>query len=439
MIKVTGSKVHRLWKCPPSIVLPQIETTEVHPLANRGRDVHAYLDEVPKIGVDAALIRAPEDLRPFLMLLDLDALPLGVATEVAFLYDWRARRAREIGRSIGRDYVGHLERTGQAPIGPTEIAATIDLFGAGTLAEGIRAYVGDYKTGRSKLPAPDQYGQTMLAALCARSVLTANGEAFHDCVVELIYIREDGESYPARRNVDDWDLDTFADELAASFELADYSEAEFLAGRGVPVREGPHCAYCPAYKQCPAKIALVRALPRELGALGITREVLAGAEPAPGTIAAGGAIPRERASEIWMAIERMTDILGRIKQEITGLAAFGDIDLPDGRVIGLKTWTRETLDGAKAAALIEQWFGAGARDKAIKISVSKDALATSVTDHVAAEKARGVPAKELVIQSKKGTGILDRITEELRRRGGIDSTTTTEVKPHVPRRKALKP
>jgi hypothetical protein len=434
-IKITGSRVHRVWKCPPSAILPQIESDEPRPYADRGRDIHRFLERVGQgVSLGDAIAECPAELRTLLECLDLANLPTHLATEVAFAYDYKARTARELGRNIGRDYAGHLERTGQAPIGPTEIACTVDLAGL----EGRRGYVGDYKTGHTRYPSPDRFGQTLLGALCVRHAWKCD-----DVIAELIYIRSDGNHYPARRLLDEWDLDIFADEIEAALELVDYSEAEYIAGRGVPVREGDQCDYCPAFKQCPAKVALVKSIPAELAALGYTREVIVGEEaPAVGTVAAG-ALDRRRAPEIWLTLERLEEIIGRIKQEICGLAAFDPIDLPDGRVIGRLITRREGLDGKIAAAVIEQWFGAEAREAAVELSVSKERLREAAADHVrkvkADAEAKGEKAPKLAIQSKSGDGVLDRALAEIRRRGGIEETIHDSIKPHVPKRKSLNP
>lgn len=431
-VRTTGSRVHRLWKCPPSVVLPQIEEVDVDkPLADRGKIIHAFLERVRLIGREAALAEVPQEHRLICELLDLEALPVRLAAEVAFLYDVKARTAREIGRSIGRDYDGHLRRTGQAPVGPNEIPCTIDLVGLMKYgADGSDSgYIGDYKSGRTRYPAPDKFGQTLLAALCVLKVYEVR-----DVVVELIYIRSDGDHFGARRLVDEWDLETFADELERAWDLAAAAELDLEAGRGVAVNEGPHCEYCEAYKNCPAKVALVKSLPSELAALGYTAPVIAGEEPpALGTVAAGG-ITRARAADAWMVTERLIDILKRIQEEICGMSAFDPIELPDGRVIGRLVTRRELLVGKVANQVIREWFGEEAAREATELKVSKDALREAVVEHVNAAKERG---EKLTIQSKKGTGVLDRALAEIKRRGGIEEHVSDNLKPHVPRKKSL--
>ena len=416
-IQVTGSKVHRVWRCPPSIVLPQIEDDEVSPFAERGKSIHAFLERVRVIGLEAAIAESPAELELLLRCINIDELPTHLATEVAFAYDYKARTAREIGRNIGRDYAGHLRRTGQAPIGKSEIVLTIDLVGV----EGGLGYVGDYKTGWTKYPAPDRFGQTLLAALCVRHVYKVDR-----VVLELIYVRSDGDHYPARRTCDEWDLDTFADELEAAFDLVEYSEGEHAAGRGLPLREGAHCEHCPAYKQCPAKIALVRSIPAELVSMGYTPGVLAGTEIATQGTIAGGGLTRARAAEIWMVCERLGDVLSRVKEEICGMSVHDPIELPDGRVIGPLHTERESLVGKVVAEVLESWYDRDAVTEVVELTATKKALIEALA------KRKG---EKEVMQSKKGTGLVDRFLAEIRRRGGIEVSTTDSVKPHVPRKK----
>ncbi len=226
-IEITGSKIHRVWQCPASAILPQIDRDDDnHELAReRGSAIHAYLERVAQVGDEAALSEiADEGLRSLLRAIDVSALPTHLATEVAFAWNWRTRTARELGRNLGRGYT-------LVTMPPTEdeIACTLDLVGEQELQGGRRrGYVGDYKSGHSKLPSPERNGQLLLGALCARAIYRLD-----DCVVELIHIHSDGDHHKVRRIVDEWDLDTFADELARAMALVDYWEVEHRGGRAV--------------------------------------------------------------------------------------------------------------------------------------------------------------------------------------------------------------
>lgn len=407
-ISITGSKVHRVWKCPPSAILPQIDSDDDPSARQRGAKIHAYLERVSQVGVEAALEEISDsEILPVLRAIDTAALPTSLASEVAFAWNWRTKQARELGRHLGRNYVS---------VGTDEIACTLDLIGVN---EALHfGYVGDYKSGHVKLPPPNRYGQLLLGALCVR-------ELFHcdDVVVELLHLHGDGDHHRARATVDAWDLDLFAHELAEAMAAVDRWEAEYAAGRSVAAHEGPHCDYCPAFNACPAKVALVRALPDELIAFGVRPEPDDKGE----LVLASGAITVARAAKAWMAIERISHVLDRAKQEICGMAAMGDIPLPDGRVLGKITTERRAVDGRIGAEVLEERYGRETRDQYVELKLSISAIQLAVTKNLKQGQR---------VSTKAGDGQLDRVLSEIERRGGLAVNTTESVKPHTPRKRA---
>lgn len=426
LYQITGSKAHRVWRCPPSIVLPQVDSPtppEVDLARTHGKVIHRYVERCGTVGAAEALAEVPDEVLPLVKALDLDELPIHLATEVSYAYDWRARTARELGRNLDRAYTipGYLASIGVAELGPTEIALTIDLAGGQVIDGGRRrGYAGDYKSGHTKYPPPNEFAQTLLAAQCMRLL-----HDFDDVIVELIHVHRGGTHHKVRRFVDGWDLDTFADDFEAAMELVDYSAAELAAGRGVPVREGPHCQHCDAFQNCPAKVALVRSIPAELASIGVALSDRPEAKPGELMIQRG-AITVERAAEVWTLLERISEVIDRAKEEICGLASRnGDIPLPDGRVIGRIYTERESLDGKVAAAVLEQWYGPEAVAEAVELSMSKDALRKAVV-------ARKKPGEK--IETKREDGVFDKIMAEIRARKGVGINSTDTVKPHMPRR-----
>lgn len=421
-MKITGSRVHRVWKCPASAVLPQLEGDDgkFEPARARGKAIHAYLERVRAIGKADALAEAPEDLRPLLEALDLDNLPVHLATEVAFAWNWRDGTARELGRNMDRGY-----DTCDPPVDwGCEIPCTIDVVGVqpgpepGMREIGSKGYVGDYKSGHVKYPAPDMFGQTMLAALCIRAVFGCD-----DVVVELIHIHDNGGHHAARRTVNEWDLDVFASELSEAMQAVE-SSGQFVVDNRMPVPvEGSWCEYCPAWKACPAKIALVRAIPQELVQLGV--------RPDPESEAlttTPGALAVRNAAAAWMAIERIQDVFSRMKEEICGIASFEEIPLPDGRVIGYTPGQdRKHANGKVAAELLEKWYGREEVGRRVELSITMANLRLAVSSNLkAGEK----------IETKAGTGVYDRMLAELERLGGLEiKTVGAGVKPHVPKKK----
>jgi hypothetical protein len=436
-MRPTGSKVHRVWKCAASAVLPQVERdmSAHEPARNRGKAIHSFLERASAIGRPAALAEAPADLVPLLEALDLEDLPVGLACEVAFAWNWRLGTARELGRGIGRAY----DKAGVD--WACEIPCTLDVVGVQPGATGnpqdgdrvtllSRGYVGDYKSGHSKYPAPDMFGQTLLGALCVRSVYGCD-----DVIVELLYIHGDGGHHATRRTVNEWDLDVFERELGYAMETVE--DRMRLAASGpledgeIPTpREGSWCEHCDAYKSCPAKIALVRAIPEKLYELGVRPGTLPdknGVEQ-HALVLTPGAIGVRNAAAAWMALEAIEDVIGRAKAEICGIGAFEEIPLPDGRVIGLVHTERRGLNGQIAAEVIERRYGREERDKRVELSVTLSALKQAVVAHIK-------PGEK--IETVKGDGVLDRVLSEIGGLGGVELSTTDAVKPHVPKRKKL--
>lgn len=503
-MRITGSKVHRIWKCAASAVLPQhamdVDRPEWEPMRKHGQGVHGFLEVVGKVGRGAALAAAPADVVPLLEALDLDNLPVGLATEVSFAWSWQTGAVRELGRNLPRRQDGGVDYDHpsiQPPVDwSCEVPLTIDVMGvAERVADSSarrdivmrKGYVGDYKSGHTRYPAPDMFGQTLLAALCVARVYGCD-----DVVVELLHIHDNGGHHTVRRTVNEWDLqafeaelqaamrvtqpvvvgryeDTSVDEIRAAVEavrvhgvaaLSPLAEVEIIPPTPV---EGPWCDYCPAFRSCPAKLALVRAIPEELVRLGVrpgieedglegtpgalrdflyraatgdppipltAREAaaldraVALLEP-PALVLAPGALTIRNAAAAWEAIERIEDVLARAKEEICSIAAFEQIPLSDGRVIGRFVTERRGLNGKVAAELLRERLGPAAANY-IEESVTLDALRKAVAKHRR-------PGEK--IETKAGDGVYDRALQEVERRGGLELKVTDAVRPHVPKKR----
>lgn len=445
-MRPTGSKIHRVWKCPASAVLPQAyrDDSEHEPARAKGQAIHAFLENVKRVGRSVALAEAPRELLPLLEALDLDDLPVGLACEVAFAWNWRTGAARELGRSpnLPRTPDGAVDYDKLGVDWSCEIPCTLDVVGVQRVGFGDpisvtpnpvnRGYVGDYKSGHGKYPAPDMFGQTLLGALCVRSVWGCD-----DVVVELIHIHDNGGHHKVRRTVTDWDLDAFAAELALAMGIVGGAlYAIEHGGKPAPAgalpTEGPWCEFCDAYKNCPAKLALVRSIPEKLYQLGVRPGTLPDKDGVEqyALVLTPGMLTVRNAADAWMAIELIEDALARAKQEICGIAAFEEIPLPDGRVIGFSPGQeRREINGRIGAELLEKRYGRAERDLRVELSLTMAALRLAVASNLkAGEK----------IETKAGTGVYDRLLVELEGLGGLSTKTVgAGVKPHVPKKKRL--
>jgi hypothetical protein len=420
-LRLTGSIVDRALRCPASLLLPQSTNDDreaaTEPARNRGKVIHRFLETARSVGLSEALAAVTEpQLRAVCAALDLDKLPTHLATEVAIAWNWVTRTARELGRNLGhRDY----DRLGVD--WSCEIPMTVDVFGWSLRANGTKiAYVGDYKTGWTRYPRPGAFGQTMIAAIAAAALLDCE-----DVVVELIYIDADtGDSYKVRDVVDSWQLQDFADQIQAMQEAwGPLEDAVALNGPdSIAKHEGHQCDFCKAFKMCSAKVALVRSVPDTLVKLG-ARPGAEGLELAP------GAVSVRNAAAVWEACERIEKVCRMMRNEVRGIAYHEPVALSDGRVIDRTVTKRRKIDGKIAAVVLEKHYG---REEALK-AIDIECTLSSIRERVVANIPLGVKPKP-VIESTKGTGLMDLLVAEIQAAGGLTVVETESCEPRQPRR-----
>jgi hypothetical protein len=465
----TGSKIHRVWMCPASAVLPHT-TNEDHeartePARGKGQLVHRYLERVRVDGVDAALSEVPEDLQTMCRALDINRLPTHLDAEVAFAWNWRDSSARELGRSpnLPRKPDGAVDYEALGIDWSCELGVTVDVCGfaevspPGSMETIRRGYVGDYKTGHTKYPRPARFGQILLGAICIRDLYQLD-----DVIGELLYLDDDGECYPQRDTLDQWTLDSFERELGEI--MADLPNLAALAAQHGPgmlrKHEGPHCDHCPAFKDCSAKTALVKAIPEALLKLGARRTPKGDydlvwvpeldKDKKPKADGSGtwemqlqpGAITVRNAAAVYEACERIEALCRRMREEVCGIAYAGEsIELSDGRVIEKYVSKRSTTDGKVAASVMERWLlrndptmAPEAARKAVlekvDVKLTLGAIGDLVRSHIDWKK-----KPRPVLESKKGDGVLDKLLKELEASQGLFVNSSEECKPHKPRGK----
>lgn len=438
------SKLHLAMTCPASMVIaPVIDVGDTAP-ASRGRALHSFLERLSQVraadpslsALDARDVvlaefeRAPlpdpfepgvlgdvfdegeaRDRRELelaaMRAVDVEALPTQLAAEVAFAWDWRARRARELGRGIGRAYVEHgldVER---------EIAGTVDLLGFVDRGPGARVvYVGDYKTGITRYPRPKSFAQTLIGALCASQLLGA--DLAH---VELIYLDGDGVAWPVSDEIDSWDLDGFADAVERALDTGLAYEQLHAQRQAIPLVRGRHCRDCPSVLHCPATTALVRS------SIEWIREADPPADLAGEAIDAyfASLVTPENVADLYHRVSGMRALLARISEQIETIAAREPIDLGDGTMLGRVAWQREKLDGDASADLLIKMYGEKAAAGAIKRTTSKEAVKSTIAAH----KAKGEK-----VSTKKGDGVFDRFLHSLRAQGAVRVESGETVRPY---------
>ena len=361
-MSVTASQLNRLMRCPASNSFPGVMDSSSY--SADGVAIHAFLENVSKLGRDAALALVPEDLRPRCARIPCEDLPVNLSAEVPLALDLHTGRARICSRR-GRQY----------DVWPNEWAGTADVVGR----MGEVVFVADWKTGPRPVAVRDNW-QLAFYAVAAARLYDASG-----AVVEVIQIDEDGEIYRKRIELDLVDLDdafgAFVD-LRASIEEA---ESDVRDGRAPSVREGDHCNRCPSFVHCPAKVALVKRM-----AHGHAYDEFE---------AAIGALDIADAGRVYLEVKRFKRLVNRIERQIYAIASERPIPLPGGEELRLVTKEgNERIDGDIAWSVISSLFDRETADRAVGRTASKAGL----------KRALDVPRKEL-----------ERIVDAIREAQGI--------------------
>lgn len=400
---LTASSLQRIAVCAASAVLPKVDS--VNERAERGQAIHVFLENVLGLGPAEAIALVPEEHRPACAAIDLEALPLDAAqwaAEVAYAFDVATGRAREIGRSIGRDY---------GSVGADEIVGTADVVGifgkarlprSDIMHSADRVFILDYKTGRTEVTRASRNWQLRYLALAASR---AYGASF--ARVGLIHIHDDGTVLYDTAALDAFELDAVAEDLGAVHRRVKAAAAELAAGRPPAATTGDHCRWCPCLAYCPAQTALVRT---------VAGEVDEGRELTP-------ALTPETAARAWERVKSIKAAVKRAESALHTWAAGHPIALPSGLVLGPVETTREGVDGAIARAVLSELHGWEVADKACDWSTSKAAVERAL---------RGIAA----VTGGKITHLKAAALYAIRAAGGITTTTTTSVREHVPDNRA---
>lgn len=378
---LTASGVPRAMLCPPSAVLPHIETTNAHAEAGTAR--HRYLERYLAIGA-AALDEVPEEHREDCASLPVAELPASQrglwAAEVAFAYSVTTDEGEAVGISIARAYPVE-EFRGLGPI----IFGTADVVGL-THDEVI---VIDYKGPHDRADHTWQL-KTLLVAAC-RAYNRPRGRA------ATISLR--GEERPYWRWIE---LDEFALEEAAE------ALRELVAVRipGPPrYRIGAHCDRCPAFAFCPAQARLAVALAR-----GEEQDALATLLP----------LDEHTLPVAWEKLRAARKLLARIDDACHAAAIDMHrrgipVRLSDGRRLGPVETSRESLDGLTTYHVLQQLHGQEIAEGAVEFAASKASIDRSLRGLLRSPKDRLAPLRRSALDA-------------IRAAGGVTVRTTTTIR-----------
>jgi len=262
-----------------------------------------------------------------------DETPAGERSEVAFVFNAETGEAREIGEKLGRNY--------PASLGPEWIPGTTDLL----RVEENRVVVTDHKTGHGYMVASAK--SNLQLAHYALAAATVYGKS-----AARIEIRREG----APPDIADLDV---LDLAAARERIRSVWRRVLKSSEGEPrVVEGDQCWRCEAFSRCPAKVNLALSL-----ASGEATKDLPTLELTPPAVAVG-----------WMKLQAIKKVLSEVERVYRGFASSVDVALPNGKVLGEVTRSREELDARVVRQTLRELHGEEVADAAVEYDTSKAAI-----------------------------------------------------------------
>lgn len=392
----TASQLHRVLECVGSAVLPQVDT-ESTPWQSLGVETHRYLERVNQVGREAALAEVKdEQLREGMALIEVARLPLdpaSFAVEVTFAYNVVTGTARELGRSLQRDY---SEAT------PEEEVGTADVVGV----TATKVVVVDWKRGHGHLPPPADHVQLRFLALAAARAYRKTG-----AIVELIRIRDDGTAWRERAELDMFDLAEIAEQVRGL--AADVTRWQ-AADTAPPVRVGSWCVGCPAFRRCRAQVELaIEVAAAPLATTADDREAIVQRFE--------GLLTLERAPELYGKLKSLDALIELLWTVMKGFAARNPFSVGGNKVYGPKETKHESLDGKTVWHVIKDLYGEDVAWKVVQMTATK----SKIEGH-----AREVAAKT----GAKISHVERDILAEVARRGGLAISYDDGVRVHVPKK-----
>lgn len=296
-MKITGSALERLERCPASGVLRGANSTTEASLIGTANHLREEL-AIDGDGEMSPVVRKAVE--------DSDIRQ----TEVAYAINLVSGSVRILGLKLGRNY---------GTLGQDEIALTVDLVCLDTRA------VWDWKS-RKRVTHVRDNPQLLAAAYAAA---TANG---WDSVHVGIGYLNDNES-------DEATLDSL--DIAAILPRLQRIRAGIARAKEdveAKLATGPWCDYCPSFAWCPAQTRLARAMAGEL-------------DDMLGQVAMW---TPEQCGVSWERLKRIEDIADRVKAAVRTRVKREFIPLPDGKRLAMVESSRTSPDAKAMAARLRE-------------------------------------------------------------------------------------
>ena len=384
MIATSPSGLHRELKCTASALLPT-SGSEGGPAAVRGSAIHAFMALRAEKGHEAARLTLAEEYRDFVDAIEFEKLPVldittGVA-ELALAWSPTTGKVRELARggTATREQIRALAK-------PDEMVGIIDWLALTDAA----VVVFDWKTGWTPVESATTNVQVGTYAFMAAK-LFGRGEA--DVAIARL---NEGKTWTDQAHLDELDLDALEARVRA--HLIRVEQLRRTPAIPEPF-EGSHCQWCPAYRFCPAKTAL---------ALSVLSN---GEKPAP--LLATQALPldEEAVAQLWPRVERATELLEKLRQQLSDYAAHHPVKLANGKVLAAQEHERESINAEAAEGVLD--VGVFGEAVEVKRSITKAALKKAL-------QSRLQPGQKISLVEKA-------TLERLRAAGAVNVTRWTSV------------
>lgn len=383
----SGSRLGRAFECIGSAVLPRISEETEFGIAGRWKHEFARAVKEGK-PTDEALLLVPAEFREACGSLDSDALSglLELQAEVGFIYDVKTKKTRR------------CEDPREA--GFTETFNRIDFAG---IVDSVACVV-DIKTGFKDVEPAAKNWQLRGAAL---SLATEAG--LTHARGAILYLRE---GQRAR-----WDIAEY-DQLQLDADSAELDELDNRIGKvkrkgeSPSLRRGEWCLNCPSKLFCPAFTAIIRMFVKDdVAAVGATKAMLT-----PELAAEA----RATAKLVHHALKNLDNALYSYARES------GGIELPNGRVWGPHTVSRDEIDGVMAYEVLKETYGQDTAIAASKFDVSKERIYESMRAVQQAELDAGATKKRPLTELER------EALAKLRAAGAITKVEKEVFEEHTP-------
>lgn len=387
-------------QCVASQVLPRVDTSSY--AAEVGTAKHAYAAAIVSGATrEDALDAVPEEHRAACLTLSEATLESmrGLETEVAYALEVETGAVRRLGKDLGRSY---------GDIAPFEIAGTFDYCGlSGKRADATSAaIVYDLKTGLGDIGEAADSWQLRVGA----SVIATHA-GLDEAEVGLVWLREGFAPRWSSARFDALDMAGHRNGLRELWGRIKAAAAALERGEMPQLREGSHCAYCPARLSCPAKMALIRSAVADAGAqLRTMAEMLKLATPEELSSAYAKALP---------FIEAAEQLRGAFRE----VATERPFVTRPGYVLGIHEVGRDEFDGEKVYDFLAQTFSDGEARAAVEMKTSKAALARVIKARLLAAKAEGETVPSFA-------GAEREMMAKLHERGAVSRVTVKRLEEH---------